>query len=228
MTHAHTSTALRAAGSWLAIASLLMVLALVFHGPIAADLGDQMQRIAGASMQWQTVHWTAAAALSLYAVSALIVLSAGTRLTETWWTTTAWAVVPIGVLWTMLTAVSEATVIANAAADGSLVTFDRWWSFGEGLASGFSVFALAVATIAGHDARSSGTVTAPWAAWLAAVAGLASFAGWALGMWAGIAIGNLLWLLASVLMCLWLLWFGFALATSERARHHMELATEHG
>ncbi len=46
------------------------------------------------------------------------------------------------------------------------------------------------------------------------VAGVASFAGWALGRWLGVDFGNLLWVAFSVLMSVWTLWFGFALMRS--------------
>ena len=39
-------TGLRAAGAWLAGASLLLALALAFHGPLHPDLEVQMTRIA--------------------------------------------------------------------------------------------------------------------------------------------------------------------------------------
>ncbi|MFW6202114.1 MAG: hypothetical protein ACOC8B_06025, partial [Gemmatimonadota bacterium] len=56
--------------------------------------------------------------------------------------------------------------------------------------------------------------TPTWAAWSGAVAGVASFGGWALGMWFGVGVGNLVWLAASVVMMGWLLWFGITLARS--------------
>lgn len=43
-------------------------------------------------------------------------------------------------------------------------------------------------------------------------AGLASFAGWALGVWFDIGPANLLWVLASGVMCVWLAWLGIVLA----------------
>jgi hypothetical protein len=46
------------------------------------------------------------------------------------------------------------------------------------------------------------------------VAGVASFAGWALGMWFGVAVGNLLWVASSILMSLWTLWFGVGMMRS--------------
>lgn len=201
----------RVAGAWLAIASLLMIVVLGLHGPIAPDLHHQMTRIADAAVRWSVVHWIAAAALSLYVVSGLIVLTSHSRLTDGWWTLTAWAVICVGCLWTMTTAVAEGTVVAEAAASGSEATYAAWWAFAEGMANGFAFFALAVAVIAGSEARRPEGATPAWAAWLGAGAGVASFSGWALGMWFGVAAGNLLWVLSSLVMSLWMFWFGAVL-----------------
>ena len=73
---------------------------------------------------------------------------------------------------------------------------------------------LAVAVIAGNEAQRTEGVTPAWAAWTAMVAGVASFTGWALGMWFGIRLGNLLWLATSILMSAWIVWFGIALTRS--------------
>jgi hypothetical protein len=62
---AQTSITTRVGGTWLAIASLLMVVVFVFHGPIAPDLNEQMQRIVEGATRWSVVHWIAAVALSL-------------------------------------------------------------------------------------------------------------------------------------------------------------------
>lgn len=56
----HTNKAVQVGGTWLAIASFLMIAVLVFHGPIAHDLNDQMTRIADAALRWSVVHWIAA------------------------------------------------------------------------------------------------------------------------------------------------------------------------
>jgi len=210
----HDNQAVRVGGSWLAIASFLMIVTLVFHGPIAPDLDDQMARIAAAATRWSVVHWIAAAALSLYVVTGLIVLTARSRLTDDWWTMTAWAVLPVGALWTITTAVAETTVVADAAVSGSRETFVAWWAFAEGRATGFAFLALAVAVIAGNEARASAGGTPAWSAWTAMVAGVLSFAGWALGMWFGFDFGNLLWVVASIAMSVWTLWFGVALMRS--------------
>jgi hypothetical protein len=206
--------AVQVGGTWLAIASFLMIAALAFHGPIAPDLSDQMTRIADAATQWSVAHWAAAAALSLYAVAGLLVLSARSRLTEGWWTSTAWAVIPVAALWIMTTAVAETTVVAEAALSGKTETFEAWWSFAEGKATGFAFMALAVAVIAANEARSSEGATPPWTAWTGAAAGAASFAGWALGMWFGVAAGNVLWVVSSILMSVWTFWFGAVLMRS--------------
>lgn len=143
-------TGLRAAGAWLAGASLLLVLVLAFHGPLHPDLQVQMTRIAESATRWAIVHWTAAVAFSGFAVAAILVLVSGSRLTSTGRTMSAWAVLLVGRLW--------------------------------------------------------------WSAAVGAGAGLASFAGWALGVWFDIRPANLLWVVASGVMCLWLAWLGAVLA----------------
>lgn len=207
----HTNPSNRVAGTWLAVASLLMAAVFAFHGPVAANAELQMQRIADGALRWEIVHWMAAGALSLYAMSGFIVLARGSRLTEGFWTATAWAALPVTALWTVVTAVTETTVIADVAAAGAHETFATWWAYGEGFANGFAFFALAVAVIASGEARASDGAVPPWAAWIGAAAGVGSFAGWGLGMWLGVPAGNLLWFGASLVMSLWLLGFGAAL-----------------
>jgi hypothetical protein len=210
----HTNTAVRVAGTWLAIASSLLIAALVVHGPLAPDLSDQMEKIADGAMAWSVIHWVSAASLSLYAVTGLIVLTSGSRLAGGWWTMTAWAALTVSALWTMTTAVVEATVVTNAAAAGAKEMFEAWWAFAEGKASGIAFFALAVAVISGNEAQSSERAVPAWSAWIAMVSAVASFAGWVLGRWFGIDFGNLLWVTSSVLMSVWTLWFGFSLMRS--------------
>lgn len=210
----HTNTAVRVAGIWLAIASFLLIAALIVHGPLAPDLSDQMKEIADGAMAWSVIHWVSAASLSLYAVTGLIVLTSGSRLAGGSWTMTAWAVLTVSALWTMTTAVVEATVVTNAAVAGAKEMFEAWWSFAEGKASGIAFFALAVAVISGNEAQSSERAVPAWSGWIAMVAGVASFAGWALGRWFGVDLGNLLWVASSTLMGAWLLWFGVALMRS--------------
>lgn len=207
----HTNTAVRVAGTWLAIASSLLIAALVVHGPLAPDLSDQMTKIADGAMAWSVIHWVSAASLSLYAVTGLIVLTSGSRLAGGWWTMTAWAVLTVSALWTMTTAVVEATVVTSAAVAGATETFEAWWAFAEGKASGIAFFALAVAVISGNEAQSSERAVPAWSAWIAMVSGVASFAGWALGRWFGVDLGNLLWVASSILMSVWAVWFGVAL-----------------
>lgn len=203
-------TSKKAAGMWLAAASLLMVAALVFHGPIDPEPSAQMDRIAEAALRWTIVHWAAAAALSMYALVGLVVLTSASLTVRDGWTFSAWAVLPIGALWTLATAVAEATVVTDAAVLGSGEVFSAWWAFAEGMANGFAVVALAVAVIAVNDARSRDSATPRWAAWSAAAAGLASFSGWILGMWFEITAGNFLWVISSILMCVWTFWLGAA------------------
>jgi hypothetical protein len=209
-----TNTAVRVAGTWLAIASTLLIAALIGHGPLAHNLSDQMKKIADGAMTWSVIHWVSAASLSLYAVTGLIVLTSGSRLAVGWWTMTAWAVLTVSALWVMTTAVIEATVVTNAAVAGAKEMFEAWWAFAEGKASGIAFFALAIAVISGNEAQSSAGAVPAWSAWIAMVSGVASFAGWALGRWLGVDFGNLLWVASSVLMSMWTLWFGVALMRS--------------
>lgn len=208
-------TALRVAGIWLAIASVLLAGALIGHGPINPDMNRQMEVIADAPAQWAVVHWASAASLSLFALTGLIVLSAGSRLTEQWWTMSAWGVLVVGALWTMTTAVAEATAVTDAAAAGDTAMFEAWWAFSEGKATGVMFLSLAVAVIAGNESRAGRGAVPDWASWIGAVAGVGAFLGWPLGMWFGVALGSLFWVVASIVMSLWTLWFGLGLARTE-------------
>jgi hypothetical protein len=211
---AQTHTRVRVGGGWLAVASALLIVGLVLHGPIAAEHGEQMRRIASASWAWSVAHWIAAASLSLYAVAGLIVLTAHSRLTAGGWTMTAWAVMSVGALWTLTTAVAEATVLTSAAISGNRELYDAWWAFAQGKATGFSFLALGVAVIAGSDARDAEGATPGWSAWTAMIAAIVAFVGWALGMWFGVALGNLLWIASAIAMSGWTAWFGVALMRS--------------
>jgi hypothetical protein len=92
-----------------------------------------------------------------------------------------------------------------------------WWRFAEGKANGFAFVALPVAVIAGREAGNFAGSTPAWAARTALVAGIASFTGWALGMWFEVAIGSFLWVVASIVMSLWTLWFGVVLMRTPSA-----------
>jgi hypothetical protein len=203
---------MRAAGVWLAIASFLMTGAIIAHGPIDPDLDQQIQHIAQTTPQWIIVHWISAAGLSLFAMTGLIVLSAQSRLTNVWWTITAWAVLTVGALWTMTTAVVEATVVADAALARNTAVYAPWSAFAEGKANGFMFVTLAVAVIAGHEIRTAPKTLPDWSSWVAVAAGTLAFIGWPLGMWFGVAIGGILWVIGSVVASLWTLWLGVRLA----------------
>ena len=209
-----TNDGARAGGASLAIASSLMIAGLALHGPINPDLSAQMTKIANHATMWTVSHWITAAGLSLLTVAGLIVLTSGSRLTESWWTITAWAVLPVASLWILTTAVAEATVVTNAAVSGNTEMFEAWWAFAEGKATGVAFLALAVAVIAANDAQSAQGVTPAWSAWTGMAAGVASFSGWALGMWFDIRFGSVLWVASTIIMSAWMVWFGVALARS--------------
>lgn len=213
-----TGVPVRTAGVWLAAASLLMIAVFALHGPLAPDLGAQMAKITAAPVKWRVAHWLAAASLSSYAMTGLIVLTARSRLTSSPAALTAWAVVSIGALWTLTTALAEATAVTAAATAGRREAFELWWSFAEGKATGFAFVALGIMVIAWREGRSGGRVTPRWSAYLGAVAGLASFAGWAIGMWVGLRLGSLLWVVASMAMSAWTMWFGLGLMRDRGSR----------
>ncbi len=210
----HENTGTRVGGIWLSIASILMATALVLHGPIAAELSDQMVRISNHALMWSVAHWLAAAALSLYAGSALLILTSRSSITAGAWRMSAWAVVLLGGLWTLNTAVAEATVLRAAATFESIEMFEGWWAYAEGKANGFSFLVVALAVIAASDARLAPRATPLWAACTAVVAGIGSFTGWALGMWFGVGFGSIIWVISSIIVTLWSAWFGMALARS--------------
>jgi hypothetical protein len=95
-------TGLRAAGAWLAGASILLALALAFHGPLHPDIEMQMARIAESASRWAAVHWTAAAAFTCFTIASVLVLVSGARLTSAGRLISAWAVVLVGALWTLI------------------------------------------------------------------------------------------------------------------------------
>lgn len=207
------------AGAWLAIGSLLFVVSLVLHPPPSPDTGEFMATIADEPALWVTAHWAAAMALTLFVVAGLVMLTARSRLTRNWWTTTAWAVLVVGSLWVTTTAVAEATVITQAAVAGDTATFEAWQLFAEGKAIGFGFLAAAIAVIAGNEARSAQSVTSVWTSWIGAVAGVAAFVGFVvLGLLLGIALGGLVWVVSTIVMSLWTLWFGVALVRSDDSR----------
>ena len=47
-----------------------------------------------------------------------------------------------------------------------------------------------------------------WAAALGTAAGFLSALGWTLGEHMGVWIGGPIWLISTLVMCLWLVWFG--------------------
>ena len=220
----HSSAATRAAGAWLAIASVLLAIVFVFHGPPEHHVADQMTVIARESARWVAVHWMAAVALSLFAMAGLIILGAGSRLTASGWTISAWALLPVGALWTLVTAVAEATAVTNAAVAGNKEDFAAWWAFSEGFGNGFAGLALCVAVIAANEMRAAEKATPAWASSVAVFAGIASFTGWTLWSWADLGFAAPFWVASSILMCAWLLWFGTGLVRAEGAHATGHLA----
>jgi hypothetical protein len=198
------------AGLWLGAGASLLVIALVFHGPPDPDLSVQMQHVAEGHTRWALVHWTAAVALFLISGSGFLNLidqSAGGSSTAL---RSAWLVLALGALLTVSTAVSEASVVSVAAHAGENAAFVSWWAFSSGMANGFFALALASALIALSEARSDASSMPTWSCAGGAIFGLFSAVGWSLGEHFGVGIGGPIWLISTLLMCVWLAWFGFA------------------
>ena len=205
------------AGLWLGTGAFLLIIALVFHGPPDPDLSVQMQHVAQHHTRWALVHWTAAVALFLISGSGFLNLldqdvggsSAGLR--------SAWLVLALGALLTVSTAVSEAAVVSAAANAGDKATFVSWWEFSGGMANGFFALALATALIALAEARSDAGRMPVWSSAAGTIFGVLSAVGWCLGEHFGIGIGGPIWLISTLLMCVWLAWFGFAALVPARS-----------
>jgi len=192
------------AGIWLSLGAGLLFVALLLHGAPSADLAVQMERIADGHGRWALVHWSAAVALFLMSGAGFLRLAAPAEPRDPPALQSAWIVVALGALLTCGTAVAEAAVVSEAARVGNAELFRAWWSFSGGMGNGFFAFALAVAAIA--------LIGAPqmprWASFVGAVAGIGSALGWSLGEQMGIEIGGPIWLVSTLAMCLWLVWFG--------------------
>ena len=193
---------------WLATGAALLSAALVFHGPPNPDLTIQLENVADGSHRWSAVHWTAAVSLFLISGAAFLALygrAAGESLPGH---PGAWMVMALGALTTFTTAVTEAAVVAEAAHAGDQATFDIWWAFSSGMANGFVALAIATGFIALAVARADEPEMPFWAASLGAAAGFLSALGWTLGEHMGVWIGGPIWLISTLVMCLWLVWFG--------------------
>lgn len=207
-------TKVRLGGAWLAAGSLLFVVGLLFHPPPSPDPAAFMATIAGDPTRWVTAHAVTAVSLFAVTIAGLVVLTAGSRLTQNWWTTSAWAVLVVGSLWVTTAALAEATVVTAFAVDGDLAAFETWQLFAEANALAFVVLAAAVAVIAGHEARGDVDTTPAWAAWLGSAAAAVAAAAYLLGVGLGVELAGPVWLVTTIVMSLWTLWFGAALSRS--------------
>lgn len=207
-------TMTRMGGAWLALGSLLLVVGIALHPPPSPDPGEFMATIAQEPTRWMAAHVATAVALSAFAMAGLIVLSAGSRFTRNWWTVSAWAVLIVSALWVTTAAVAEATVITQAAIADDVATFEAWSVFAEAHSAAFGFLALAIAVIAGNETRSAHGTTPVWASWIGVVAGVAAVLGFVLGLGLGMAPGGLVWLVSTIVMSLWTLWFGVTVARS--------------
>lgn len=177
-------------------------------------MAEFMATIAENPTRWVAAHWVSAFALSALAIAGLIALTAGDTFTRNWWMTTAWALLVVGALWVTTAAVTEATVITAAAVAGDTATFEAWQLFAEAHAAAFIIVGTAIAVIAGNEARTAHAATPTWASWIGALAGVVAAGAFILAVGVGIAMAGLIWLITTVVLSLWTLWYGVALAQS--------------
>lgn len=211
----HVNGSVRIAGALLAFGSLLFVGGIAIHPPPSSDPGEFMTTISDGPVRWMAAHWATGIALSVFATSGLIVLTAGSRLTKNWWTLTAWSALIVSALLVTTAAMVEATVITDAAVAGDTATFETWQSFAEAYSSAFVLFASAIALIAANEARSVRKTTPTWASWVGAIAGIVAVLGFVLGLVVGIGLGGVIWLVSTIALGLWTLWFGASLTRFE-------------
>ena len=207
-----TESRIRIGGVWLAIGSVLFVVGLLLHPPPSPNPSEFMATIAQDPGRWMAAHGVTIIGLIFLTVAGLIILTTPSRLTEHGLTTTAWAAVIIGSVLIMTAAFLEATVITSASVTGDTATFSMWNPFAEAHAFAILLVSLGIAVIAINEARTDQGLTAQWAAWIGTIAGLLSAGGFVLGIGLGIAFGGVLWLISTLVMSLWTLWLGVALA----------------
>lgn len=208
------ATGLRTGGAALAAGSALLVVGIANHPPPSPDPAAFAATIAEAPVRWQAAHVATAIALFALAVAGLVVLTAGSRLTRHWSTRAAWAVLVVGALWVTTAAVAEATVVTRAAVAGDVAAFETWQLFAEAHSAAFVALAAAFAVIAGREARSAAAATPGWAAGVAALAALVAAVAYAAGVGLGVGLAGPVWLVSTIVMGLWSVWFGVALARS--------------
>lgn len=205
---------LRTGGAALAVGSLLLVVGIANHPPPSSDPAAFAATIADAPVRWQAAHVVTAIALFALAVAGLVVLSAGSRLTNHWSTHAAWAVLTLGALWVTTAAIAEATVVTQAAVAGDVAGFETWQLFAEAHATAFVALAAAFAVIAGSEARSAAAATPGWAAGVAALAAIVAAGAYSAGVGFGVGVAGPVWLVSTIVLGLWSVWFGVGLARS--------------
>lgn len=205
----------RLSGGLLAVGSFLLVVGLGLHPTPAPDVSGQIALISENVSRWMAVHWIIAAGVSVLAVAGLIILSARSRLTQAWWTETAWAVLVVAALWMMLNAVAEGTALAQTAVAGNPSQFEAWEAFAIGMAMAIPVFALAIAIIAGNEARVDDGAMPTWAAWIGAAVAVAAAGAGLLWFTLAIRLAGFVWAISTLLMSVWTLWFGVELMRSQ-------------
>ena len=211
----NTDARIQVGGAWLSIGAIALIASLLLHAQPSPVPNEFMSNIAAEPVQWMIAHWLGALSSTLFVIAGLIILTTHSRLTHRWWSVTAWAVVIVGSLWITSTALIEATVGLSAAVDGDVATFVEWQLFGQALALAFVGVAPALAVIAYNEARNGPETTPVWASWIGAAAGIVAAAAFALVIGMGVSMAGIVWIPTTIVMSLWIVWFGLSLARSD-------------
>lgn len=212
----------RSVGVFLAGASLLFLIALIWHGavhPFAGATAEQslplIQERAGG---WFMMHFFFSFAAVFVAGAALAVLSLRSFLTDSLPGLVGWSVLAIIAIIGANLAIMEATVQGDAAVAGNLETFAMWYALSRGVELLFILFPLGFLAITAVDLRAATPLTPRWTSALAllgaalvvpAVVGASGFRIVAFGRLWG----------AAALPMLWFIWLGIRLASLPDGEH---------
>lgn len=160
--HVQDGTIERAAGGWLALGSLLMILGGALHPPSASAVAV----IAENMTRWIASHWLFAAGSFLVGVAGFLLLLARSEVASEWGTKTSWAAVVLGTTLLVIFLAGEATVLPALAAAGETEAFANWKAFIEsGVFAALFPVTVGLMGVAWSQARHPAPRTPAFAAW---------------------------------------------------------------
>lgn len=200
----------RAAGSILAIGSLVMLIGGLLHPPAVSA----QSVISGAMTRWHASHWLIAGGVFLVGLGSLLVILSQSEVASSWVTLVGWGGVALGSLPVVVFMIGEATVLPQLATSGGSAEFSTWRAFIEmGVIASLLPVTVGLLLVAWTQARGQSTRTPAWAAWAGV---LTFFIGliWIVGFgFLNVEALEPLFIV-ELLGFIWLGWLGFNLARS--------------